>query len=308
MISVVFPAYNEEDNVTELHRRIKETLIQLGEPYEIIAVDNGSQDATLERLKHLSPARIVVLAKNLGQTAGLDAGIKAAKGDIIVTLDADLQNDPDDIPRLITKLNEGYDVVSGWRVDRADTLGRKVLSRLANWLTYKVTGLYLHDHACALKAYRAIFLKDVNLYGEMHVFLPAILFAQGAKIAEIPVKHHERKRGISKHNFIKAIKDLGDLATIKFISGYMLRPFIFFGGWGAASIFLGFLIVGTSIVLKIMHIRNFGQTPLPIIATLFITLGFLLFMLGFIAEMLIRIYYETKHERPYKIREVIEIR
>lgn len=306
MISVVFPAYNEEDAVEALHRKTKDACIRLGVPYEIVAVENGSGDRTLERLRRLSPVIIVVVAKNLGQTAGLDAGIKAARGDIIITMDADLQNDPNDIARLISTLDEGYDVVSGWRVNRRDSFGRKILSRAANWLTYKVTGLYLHDSACALKAYRAAFLRDINLYGEMHVFLPAILFLRGARVAEIPVTHHERLTGVSKHNFVKAIKDIGDLATIKFISGYMLRPFIFFGGWGAASIVLGFLAAAASVILKILEIRNFGQTPLPIVATLFILLGFLLLMLGFIAEMLIRIYYETRHERPYKIREVIE--
>src|SRR3989344_1184222 len=262
MISVVFPAYNEEDAVEALHQKINDACIRLGGSYEIIAVENGSCDKTLERLKRLFPISIVVVAKNLGQTAGLDAGIKTARGDIIITMDADLQNDPNDIARLVSVLDEGYDVVSGWRVDRRDSFGRKILSRAANWLTYKVTGLYLHDSACALKAYRAAFLKDVNLYGEMHVFLPAILFLRGAKVAEIPVTHHERATGVSKHNFMKAIKDIGDLATIKFISGYMLRPFIFFGGWGTASIILGFLAATASVTLKILEVRNFGQTPL----------------------------------------------
>ena len=195
MISVVFPAYNEEDNVSGLHAAIKKVLDGYGEEYEIIAVENGSTDGTLAKLKRLSPVKIIAIAKNIGQTAGLDAGLKAARGDVVVTLDADLQNDPSDIPNLVKKIREGYDVVSGWREERHDNFGRRLLSRSANWLTRKATGLYLHDHACALKAYRKKVLEGVHLYGEMHVFLPALLYGRGAKVAGTVVAPHARTQG-----------------------------------------------------------------------------------------------------------------
>jgi glycosyltransferase involved in cell wall biosynthesis len=305
MISVVFPAYNEENSVEELHQRIKKVLDDFGQPYEIIAVENGSTDGTLERLKRLSPIKIIVIAKNIGQTAGLDAGLKAAKGKIVITMDADLQNDPRDIPRLIAKLNEGYDAVSGWRQDRHDSFGRRLLSLLANWLTSKVSGLRLHDHACALKAYRSAILKDINLYGEMHVFLAAYLAGRGAKVAEIEVAHHARRAGLSKHNFWKAVKDLSDLLTIKFLAS-AARPFLFFGGIAAALWFLGAASALTAMVFKITNFRNFGQTPLPLLTVLFVILGLVFFAMGFLAELLLRIYYESKKSTPYIIKEIIE--
>ncbi len=218
MISIVFPAYNEEKNVGELHRRLLGVLKNIGEPFEIVAVNNASTDQTLAELKKLSPIKIITLAYNIGQTAGLDAGIHDAKGDIIITMDADLQNDPADIPLLVAKIREGNDVVSGWRLERHDSVGRRILSRLANWLTARMTGLYLHDSACALKAYRRDVIQPIHLYGEMHVFLPALLFMRGAKVTEIPVRHHARQFGISKHYFFKAVKDIFDLLTIKFLT------------------------------------------------------------------------------------------
>lgn len=307
MISIVFPAYNEEENVARLHTVIKRVMDGLGEPYEIVAVDNGSQDGTLSELEKLSPVKIVVIAKNIGQTAGLDAGFKVAKGDIIVTMDADLQNDPADIPRLIYKLREGYDVVSGWRRNRHDNWGRRVLSRSANWLTWKVTGLYLHDHACALKVYKKSVLEGVNLYGEMHVFLPAILYMRGAKVKEIEVAHHARAHGFSKHNFLKAVKDIADLLTIKFIFS-ATRPLLFFGSVSVILWLLATASVATAVAMKVADYRNFGQTPLPLLAVFFVITGLILFTMGFLAELLIRIYYESKRVTPYTIKEVIENR
>lgn len=241
MISVIVPVRNEEDNVALLHGKVKDELRKTGERFEIIFIDDGSTDGTYEKLKGLSPVRVIRLRKNFGQTAAMDAGFHAAQGDVIITMDGDLQNDPEDIPRLVRKLEEGYDVVSGWRVDRRDSFGRRLLSRLANWLTYKVIGLYLHDYACAIKAYRKELFKDVHLYGEMHVFLPAYLHGRGAKVAEIEVKHHERVSGSSKHNFLKAVKDISDLLTIRFLSQYMSRPLLFFGWWSLFFCGLGIL-------------------------------------------------------------------
>lgn len=280
MISIVFPVYNEEGNVEKLHAIIKKTMDDLGESYEIIAVDDGSKDKTLDAMKNLSPLKTIIFAKNYGQTSALDAGLKVAKGEIVITLDADLQNDPQDIPRLINKLREGYDVVSGWRRDRHDNFGRRILSRSANWLTRKVTGLFLHDYACALKAYRKTVLAGLNLYGEMHVFLPAILYMRGAKVTEIQVAHHARTVGFSKHNFLKAVKDISDLFTIKFIFS-VKRPLIIFVLAGIVLFFLSLISLAMAIGLTFVA-------------------------MGFIAEMLMRVYYESKGEKPYIIKEILE--
>lgn len=305
MISVVFPTYNEEENVKELHKKINETMVGFGESYEIIAVDDGSIDKTVDVLKTLTPLKIVLLSRNMGQTSALDAGIKTAQGDVVVTLDADMQNNPADIPLLISKLREGYDVASGWRKKRNDPLHRKILSRVANWLTAKVSGLYLHDNACALKAYRKKVLEGVNLFGEMHVFLPVYLYSRGAKIIEVEVSHNERYRGESKHNFLKAVKNISDLLTIKFITS-TVRPLILFSVLGLASWFLGFVSGTTAIVFKIIGYAKFGQTPLPLLTALLLIVGLIFFTLGLLAELLIRIYYESKNSMPYIIREIID--
>src|SRR3989338_2945108 len=307
MISIVVPVYNEEENVTILYQKIVKVAKTLNEPYEIIFSDNASTDKTLEKLKVLPQVTILRLSRNYGQTSNLDAAIHEAKGDIIVTMDGDLKNDPEDIPNLVGKIREGYDVVSGWRQERNDSLSRRTLSRSANWLTAKVTGLALNDSACALKAYRREILEDIHLYGEMHVFLPALLHMRGARVAEMPVRHHSRQFGISKHYFMKAVKDISDLITIKFLSGMNGRPLIFFCGCGIISIIVGFVIAFVSIYLKLADILNFGQTPLPIFAIFFVLSGFIFFMLGFLAELMLRIYYETSHKTHYTIKEKIVV-
>ncbi len=305
MISVIFAAKNEEGSVAELHRRIKAALGGLGEPYEIIAVDDGSGDRTVDELRKLSPIKIVALAKNYGQSLALDAGMQAASGEIIVITDADLQNDPADIPALIGKIREGFDAAVGWRKDRKDPFGRRLLSRAANWLTRKIAGLSIHDYACGLKTFKKEFIEGVRLYGEMHVFLAAILNFRGAKIAEVEVRHHGRVRGVSKHSFAKAIKNIADLLTIKFLMSTS-RPLVFFGGAGLASWLVGGLLASWAVVLKIWDLRNFAQTPLPVVASLFIILGFFLVMMGFLAELMLRAYHEGSGKVVYKIREIIE--
>ena len=307
MISIVVPVYNEEANVTILYGKIVAVMERFGEPYEIIFSDNVSTDKTLEKLKLLPQVIILRLARNYGQTSNLDAAIHEAKGDIIITMDGDLQNDPEDIPNLVGKIREGYDVVSGWRQERNDSLGRRILSRSANWLTAKVTGLALKDSACALKAYKREVLQDIHIYGEMHVFLPALLYMRGARVAEIPVRHHARQFGVSKHYFMKAVKDISDLITIKFLSSMNGRPLVFFGGAGVISIGLGFITTLISIYLKLTHVRNFGQTPLPIFTIFLVLSGFIFLMLGFLAELMLRIYYETGNKTPYTIKEKIVI-
>src|SRR3989344_2786262 len=206
MLSIVFPAYNEEKNVKELHRQILEAMRGFSDSFEIIAVNNASSDNSREELLKLSPIRVVSLAYNIGQSAGLDAGIQAARGSIIMTLDADLQNDPADIPLMYAKLKEGYDAVVGWRKNRNDSLNRKIFSWGANWISRKTFGLDIHDYACASKMFKKDFIEGIHLYGEMHVFLAGILNLRGAKITEMVVRHHERKAGLSKHNFIKGAK------------------------------------------------------------------------------------------------------
>lgn len=306
MISIVIPVYNEEKNVAILRGNIAEVMKNLAESYEVIFVDDGSTDGTLSALKALPQTKIIVLSMDFGQTSALDAGIHDAKGDVIITMDGDLQNDPADIPKLVAKIHEGYDVVSGWRQDRNDSSSRRILSKLANWLTAKMTGLHLHDSACAIKAYRREVLQSVRLYGEMHVFLPAYLYSRGARVAEVAVTHHARQYGVSKHYFFKAVKDIFDLLTIKFLASMTGRPLVFFGGIGAFSIIFGILIAGISIYLKIAGIRNFGQTPLPILSIFFTLSGILFFMLGFLAELTLRVYFETNKKTPYIIKERIE--
>lgn len=306
MVSIIFPAYNEEDSVEELHRRIMDAMKSHWDTHEIIAIENGSTDTTLERLKKLTPLKIIVFPRNFPQTSALDAGIHSARGDIVVTLDGDLQNDPADIPLLLKKIEEGYDCVSGWRKERKDAFSRWVLSKAANWLTRRVTGLKLHDFACALKAFRKEFMQDVHLYGEMHVFLPAILHARGARVAEIPVRHHERIHGVSKHYFMKAVKDIADLFTVKFLFTYAARPLIFFGGWGFISVILALFSAGVAIRSTYTEGIHIIESPFIFLAITFLVVGFILAMLGFIAELLVRIYYEGRQMMPYVVSDIIE--
>ncbi len=306
MISIVIPVYNEEENVALLHEQIVQVMDGLGEQFEVIFVDDGSTDDTLVELKKLSRIKIVVLSMDFGQTSALDAGIHDAQGDIIITMDGDLQNDPRDIPKMISKIREGYDVVAGWRKNRGDSFGRRALSRLANWLTGRVTGLKLNDSACALKAFRREVIQNVRLYGEMHVFLPGYLYGHGARVAEIPVTHHERKFGVSKHYFLKAVKDISDLMTIKFLVTMSGRPLLFFGGVGMLSAFFSVVVAGVSVYLKVAGIRNFGQTPLPILVIFFALSSIIFVMLGFVAELILRVYFETNKKTPYFIRERID--
>lgn len=289
-----------------LHKRLYDVLKKTGEDFEIIAVDDGSTDGTPEELKKLSPLTVISFARNKGQSAALDAGIKKARGEIIVTIDADLQNDPEDIALVVKKLREGYDVVSGWRVSRHDNFGRRAISSFANWLTSFMMGLPLHDTAGPLKAIRRTVLEGVNLYGEMHSFLPAILFARGAKVAEVPVHHAKRNAGKAKYHPSKLMKSTADLLVVKFMSDYMARPFLFFGGWGFVSFILGCVVGSASLILKIFEIRKITETPLPILATLLIVVGVLLIMIGFLAEIMLRIYYENKGGTPYIIKSTVE--
>ncbi|MAG12682.1 glycosyltransferase [bacterium] len=306
MLSVIFPTYNEEGNVLELHARLKKTLDTIGEPYEIIASEGPSTDNTLPLLKSLSPIKIIVFVKKMGQAAALNEGIRQAQGDIVVLLDADLQNSPEDIPKMLERLREGYDSVSGWRKNRHDPLHRKLLSRFANALTSRVVGVELHDFSSPFKVCRKEAFRNIMLYGEMHAFVPAIFHAHGFKITEVPVEHSERRSGKTKYSSLKVAKIFTDLMVVKFFSDYFARPLLFFGGWGLVSMFLGFVAGVVAIVLKFMGLWTFTQTPLPVLAALFIIVGVLLVMMGFLAEILFRIYYENKGRTPYIVKEVLE--
>lgn len=310
-ISVVIPVYNEAENVKLLAERILSVMSGLGRTFEIIFVDDGSRDGTPQELQTLAEqdARIkaVRFRRNYGQTAGLAAGFRYASGDIIVTMDGDLQNDPVDIPRVIAKLEEGYDVVSGWRKDRKDNFLKRTLpSMIANRLISSVSGVALHDYGCSLKAYRAEIAKVLPLYGEMHRFLPALAGIEGARIAEIPVTHHPRRFGKSKYTISRTFRVILDLLTIVFLRRFVTRPLHVFGGFGLVSFLFGFFICAFVAVDKVF----FGN-PIPLVdrplldlGVLFIVTGVQLLSTGIIAEMLIRTYFESQDKTIFRVKEL----
>ncbi len=308
-ISIVVPLYNEEENVEELYRRV--TDIVGDATAEFIFVDDGSTDRTFERLSAVAAgderARILRFRRNFGQTAALSAGIDHARGDIIVPMDGDLQNDPADIPRLLDKLDEGYDVVSGWRVDRKDPFHRRLPSQIANRLISWISGVELHDYGCSLKAYRRSVLEDVRLYGEMHRFVPIYASWQGAKVAEMPVTHHPRLRGKSNYGIERTIKVVLDMIVVKFLSSYATKPIYVFGGFGMLSLFAAVVVFGAMVYLKVTGIRSFVATPLPLVVVMLVLVGCLSVLLGLVAELTVRTYYESQGKRTYSIREVREV-
>ncbi len=306
-ISVVIPVYNEEANVAELHARLARVL---GDDAEFIFVDDGSKDATYERLEDLARAdgrvRLVRFRRNFGQTAALSAGIDHSRGRIIVPMDGDLQNDPKDIPRLLAKLDEGYDVVSGWRVNRKDSFHKRLPSTLANRLISWISGVRLHDYGCSLKAYRRDVVKDVRLYGEMHRFVPIYASWQGARVTELPVDHHARTRGKSNYGIERTAKVLLDLIVVKFLASYATKPIYVFGGFGLFSLFMSFLCFVWMMVFKLtpepMH-RDFVETPLPLFVAMLMLVGCLSLLLGLVAELTVRTYYESQGKRTYLLRD-----
>ena len=306
MLSIVVPIFNEASTLVELHRAIVAGLSSQSRPYEIIFVDDGSSDATAQIANNLSPLRLVRMQRNYGQTPAIDTGIYVAKGDIIVLIDADMQNDPADIPRLIEKLDEGYDVVIGWRQNRKDHWTRLFFSRFANFTARHFLGLAIHDFGCGLKAYRSRFIKDFRLWGEAQVFLPAVAKQRGARITEIPVTHHARTVGASKIKFGNMIRGGFDLIGIVFFVRYFSKPLRFFGGWGLVSTLIAIIVFGVATALRLAHIVNFTETPLPVVGTLFAIPGVMLFMMGLLAEMLLRMHYSATNSSPYFIREIVE--
>jgi glycosyltransferase involved in cell wall biosynthesis len=312
-ISVFFPVYNEEPNLRPLHEKLNASLAQLGRSAEIIYVDDGSTDGSLNVLREIAAndprVRVIAFRRNYGQTPAMAAGIHAARGRVLIPMDADLQNDPADIVRLLDKLDEGYDVVSGWRRNRQDTLiTRKIPSKMANWLISKIGGVPLHDYGCSLKAYRRESLEDVQLYGEMHRFIPIYASWSGARVTEIPVEHHARTMGTSKYGLSRTIKVVFDLMTIKFMASYQTKPLYMFGFAGLTTFVISFLCAVLALLMKFAgwpHHADFVQTPLPVLTMVMLVLGVQFFFMGLLAEMLVRTYHESQSKPIYAVRERI---
>ncbi len=308
-ISLFLPVLNEEPNLIPLHTKIDESLAALGRTAEIIYVDDGSTDGGLELLRQIAArdprVKVVALRRNYGQTAAMAAGIDAARGRVLIPMDADMQNDPSDIVRLLEKLDEGYDVVSGWRKERQDKMvTRKIPSTIANWIISVIGGVKLHDYGCSLKAYRREFLEDVRLYGEMHRFIPIYASWVGARVTEIPVKHHARTMGVSKYGLSRTFKVMLDLMTIKFMASYHTKPIYVFGMFGFASFVIS-IVTSVWAVLRKLGGESFIRNPLLIIAIVMFAVGVQFILMGLLAEMLVRTYHESQEKRIYTVREKI---
>lgn len=308
-VSVVVPVYNEVESLPHLIEAIASAIQPSGLSYQIICVDDGSKDGSADLLKQLAGSRddlcAVLLRRNYGQTAAMSAGFDRSTGRAIVTLDGDLQNDPADIPVLLEKLNEGYDLVSGWRKNRQDnTISRLIPSKIANWLIGRVTGVTLHDYGCSLKAYKSELVADLNLYGELHRFLPALAFIEGARIAEIPVRHHARRFGKSKYGIWRTFRVLMDLLTISFMKKFLTRPMHVFGLLGMSSMALGTVLGIYLTVLKLGFGQIIGNRPLLILAVVLLLTGVQLFCFGLLAEVMMRTYHESQGKPIYRVREV----
>jgi glycosyltransferase involved in cell wall biosynthesis len=309
-LSIVVPLLNEEDNIDLLYQSLDKVLNEIGKSSEIIFVDDGSSDATFSHLINIiqDDERVLVIRfrRNFGQTAAFSAGFDYARGDIIITLDGDLQNDPSDIPHLLNKIEEGYDVVSGWRVNRKDAyLVRRLPSNIANWIISSVTGVRLHDYGCSLKAYRQEVVKNLRLYGEMHRFIPALASWMGIRVAEIPVNHHPRKFGQSKYGLGRTIKVMLDLVTVKFLLDYATRPIQIFGFLGLLSFLSGSGLGIYLAVLRIFFNQPLGDRPILLLAVLLVVLGVQLLTMGLMGEMIIRTYHETQGKPIYMIRDLM---
>lgn len=309
-LSVVVPIYNEAESLPALIEAITSAVQQTQLNYEIICVDDGSVDGSTQTLTEIARKRNdikgVILRRNYGQTPAMAAGFEYAQGNVIITLDGDLQNDPADIPLLLAKLEEGYDLVSGWRKNRQDAaLTRLLPSKIANWLIGKVTGVKLHDYGCSLKAYRSELVADMNLYGELHRFLPALAYIEGAKITEIPVRHHPRRFGKSKYGLGRTIRVVMDLFTIFFMKKFLTRPMHVFGLGGVISLVLGLAIGIYLTLIKFVFQQNIGDRPLLILSVLLVITGIQLFCFGLVTELLMRTYHESQKRPIYRVRNIV---
>jgi glycosyltransferase involved in cell wall biosynthesis len=311
-VSVVVPVLNEQDNISPLYEQITQTLTGKYN-YEIIFIDDGSSDNSFVVLSQLQKAysrvRVICFRKNFGQTAALSAGFTHARGQTIVAIDADLQNDPADIPKMIAKLNEGFDVVSGWRKKRHDkALTRRLPSTVANWLIAKITGVKLHDFGCTLKLYRREILAQTKLYGEMHRFIPALASWNGAKICEMVVNHRPRTAGSAKYGLGRTAKVVLDLITVKFLGSFSTKPIYIFGGLGLIS-WLGATIAGLAVLyqkfISSSHLAM-NRNPLLVLTAMLITATIQFILMGLLAELLVRTYHESQNRPTYVIREILE--
>ena len=310
MISVIIPVFNEEKNILPLYEKLTSVLEHIDKNYEVIFIDDGSSDDTLNILKPICKKdpriKFISFSRNYGQTSALSAGIDFSKGKIIIPMDGDLQNDPEDIPSLLQRIEEGYDVVSGWRKDRKDPfLNRRLPSIIANKIISLIGGVHLHDYGCTLKAYRKDILKNVRLYGEMHRFIPIYAKWVGARVSEIPVRHFPRKFGSSKYGVNRVFKVILDLMVIKFLLSYSQKPIYVFGGMGFLMILGSILSGGYAVYLKLFRGVAFILTPMPILCIFLMVLGFLSILMGFLAEVLIRTYYESQGKPTYQIKEML---
>jgi glycosyltransferase involved in cell wall biosynthesis len=310
-LSIIVPVYDEEETIPLLHQAVTEAMQPRQEEWELVLVDDGSKDGSFTKLEEIyekdpQHVRVIGLRRNFGQTAAIAAGIDYAKGEIIVLMDADLQNDPLDIPLLLEKIYSGYDVVSGWRVKRKDTfITRTLPSLFANKLISVVTGVHLHDYGCTLKAYRREVITGFRLYGEMHRFIPVYANSVGAKIMEIPVRHHPRKYGKAKYGLERTIKVILDLFTVKFLNSYANKPIYLFGGTGILIMAISSLILLYLFFRRIFFSVSVIASPLFMISSMFFILGFQSILMGLIAELLVRTYHEAQHKPTYTIRNTV---
>lgn len=309
-LSILIPVFNEEENILPLYERLTKALQKTDRPYEILFIDDGSSDGSLELLLDITQknpnVKVISFSRNFGQTAALSAGIDFSRGEILIPMDGDLQNDPEDILSLLQKIEEGYDVVSGWRKDRKDPFfTRRFPSRIANKMISLIGGVRLHDYGCTLKAYKRDILKNIRLYGEMHRFIPIYAHWIGARVSEIPVNHFPRRSGSSKYGMSRIFKVILDLMVVKFLLSYSQKPIYVFGGLGLLMILGAFLSGGYAVYLKIFKGVSFILTPLPLLCVLLLMLGFLSILMGFLAEILTRTYYESQKKPTYQIKETI---
>jgi len=312
MLSITIPLYNEEPNVRPLYERLVAALEPLGRPFEAILVNDGSTDGTERELEALAArdprVKVVHFRRNFGQTAAMMAGIHYASGEIIIPMDGDLQNDPADVAKLLAKLEEGYDVVSGWRRDRKDdAVRRNFPSRLANLLISSISGVKLHDYGCSLKAYRRDVLKDVKLYGEMHRFIPIYASWEGARVTEVPVTHHPRIHGTSKYGVDRVVKVVLDLMVVQFLARYSNRPIYVFGTFGFGCVAVAFLAGLWAVYLKYFENTTFIQTPLPQLVVLLTVTGGMSVLMGLLAEIIMRTYYESQGKDVYLVKSTANL-
>ncbi len=311
MLSVVIPVYNEAENLLPLCSDVTDALLGLRGPFEILFVDDGSTDGSAELLRELArkeeTIKVIALRRNFGQTAAMMAGIDQARGEVIVVMDGDGQNDPADIPALLDKLAEGHDVVSGWRRDRKDGWLRVFLSRMANALISRVSGLRLHDYGCSLKAYRRQAIESVRLYGEMHRFIPIYASWWGARVTEIPVNHRPRLGGRSKYGLERIVKVFLDLLVVQFLGRYETKPIYVFGGFGLVCWGISLLSGCYAVYRKIFDDTSFILTPLPLLSVMTFITGVLSILMGFLAELLVRTYYESQQRVPYAVRYALNV-